>query len=189
MSNIMLRNRNDNLKIKKTKIIRYDPKTKSIVESKTKLLLLDVSGSMNEQVYGKRKIDRLREIIDSITGIEKYVFSDKVTKVNFIPEPQGNTDMILAFKTIKYKESGIKRMILISDGRPDNPDSALIEGKSLNIPIDIIFIGNRYSDGESFMKRLALDTGGDELTIDTKNNDFQKQFDNGIKGLLYGYPQ
>jgi len=133
------------------------------------LLLLDVSGSMDEGIGGVRKIDRLREsvrdVIDRFPSLPVYVFSHSCYRVqpNSIPEPQTDTNLPEAFRVVGYR----KHIILVSDGLPQEPEASIQEAVSRRHRVDIIYIGPGDDIGEAFMRRLAQATGGREFTIST----------------------
>lgn len=145
------------------------------------VLLLDVSGSMAELVEGKRKIDHLREALRQFADVKKVSFSGRIWE-NEVPEPQSNTDMAMGFR---HLQSSLPRsVILVSDGLPDNPEGAIYEAKLLNVPINVLYIGTGGDRGEAFMKRLARETGGREVTVETAVPDFTSQLESGIGELL-----
>ena len=134
------------------------------------LFLLDVSGSMDNIVDGKRKIDHLRSIMADYPDAKMICFSSEVFKGKNnmpmpIPEPNGSTDLAKALKTIKSEKMSSERIVLVSDGEPDDKALALNSAQQLNLPIDIIFIGEEKSDGEAFMEQLAKQTGGQHFTV------------------------
>lgn len=144
-------------------------------------LLLDVSGSMAELVDGKRKIDHLREAVSKFPDMARVSFSDRVWE-NEVPEPQANTNMAAGFRHLQL--SGPRAVILISDGLPDDPVAALGEAKRLAVPVNILYIGATGGAGEAFMKQLARETGGREVTIEVSTPDFSLQLEGGIGELL-----
>lgn len=169
------------LQVLKTKIIRYVP-GQGVSEIQP-FMLLDVSGSMTEQVGTQRKIDMLRSAVSQYKGVRQYVFSDRVTETQYIPEPHGSTELHTAFRYIA--KANPQKLLLVSDGLPDEPNTCLDTGKSLGIPIDVLYIGNSGDDGERFMKLLAERTKGKFMTIDTMEViEFQKNLSDGIKFML-----
>lgn len=151
--------------------------------SQDTVFILDVSGSMNAYVGNKRKIDHLREAVDEhIADVPIISFSDTLW-FDEIPEPNQSTDMTKAFDACKEHYSP-KRILLVSDGQPNNRSSALAAGVSLGVPIDVLFIGAPGEYGEDFMKELAKATKGHELTVDTMNEmNFGKMLTEGVRML------
>lgn len=185
MSNIIIQNINKPT-IRRTKVIRYNPETQLETDARS-ILLLDVSGSMSQIVNGKRKIDILREIVVNFTGVRMFAFSTYTTEVRYVPEPQESTDLSGAFRYLKPYINKDTNFVLVSDGQSDNPESALNEAKSLGIPVNVVYIGNRGDMGEDFMQLLARLTNGKEITAETFSKAFQQQLTEGIQGFLYGY--
>jgi len=128
------------------------------------VLLLDVSGSMSEHVGEKRKIDHLREAVQNYTALRKVSFSGDIYE-NSIPDPKTNTDLAYAFEYLL--SSNPLEIILISDGLPDSEIDAINTAKLLNCPVNIIYVGPGSDKGETFMKRLAFETQGKQVTVDT----------------------
>jgi hypothetical protein len=129
------------------------------------VFLLDVSGSMNEKVGKERKIDHLRDVMSSYPNANKFCFSDDVYNKQNIPEPNGSTNLAKGFRYLQNTEFKAKRVVLVSDGEPDNESSALNEANKLFVPVDIIYIGDKGSRGERFMERLASSTGGKHFIV------------------------
>jgi len=146
------------------------------------VLLLDVSGSMSEPVGGKRKIDHLREAVNAYPNLKKVSFSEHIYDGS-IPEPQTTTDMAGGFHYLQSLQP--KEVILISDGLPNDPQTAINKAKVLGCPVNIIYIGPGGDEGEAFMKRLAAETGGQQVTADTRlYQDFGRQLSTSVRLML-----
>jgi len=119
--------------------------------SDAKALLMDISGSM-----GGDPIVRLREMASEFTEFRRFVFSDgcQELKDKAIPEPHGTTAMHTAFTHVKLH--GIDHVVLITDGRPDDENRALLCAQGLKL--DILYVGPDPAPG--FLERLAKATGG-----------------------------
>lgn len=115
-------------------------------------LLLDVSGSMADHAEpGIRKIDALRRIVRDLTAPYIYAFSracKRVTREN-IPDPQSITALAQAFAKIKSQR--ITRAVLITDGLPDDEESAIREASGLSL--EIFYVGP--APKPDFLDRLA----------------------------------
>lgn len=137
------------------------------------ILLLDISGSMNEKMPdGKSKIEHLQKAVKEINAedIAWVAFSDDVysgsngqtifKKNDRIPDPQGGTELHKGFiHLINNRNLGFEKVILISDGWPFTPEKAISQANNLRIPVDVIYIGtDEY--GKSYMQKLADNTGG-----------------------------
>lgn len=129
------------------------------------LFLLDVSGSMGEKSGDKRKIDHLRLVINNYPMGRKICFSSNVDKGDKIPEPNGSTNLARALRHISGMPNKPKRIVLVSDGEPDSESDALTEANHMELPIDIVFIGNKESKGQLFMEKLAARTGGNNFIV------------------------
>jgi len=145
------------------------------------VLLLDVSGSMAERVGEKRKIDHLREAVKPYTSLRMVSFSGRTWEM-CIPEPQSNTDLAGAFSYLKASQP--KEVILVSDGLPDSPEAGLAEAKALGCPVNVIYIGQGGDTGEAFMRRLAAETGGREITVNEEAPNFGLQLESKVRLML-----
>lgn len=155
-----------------------------IVAKQGVVFLLDISGSMQERVEGKRKIDHLRDVMQAYRDTRQVCFSHHVWETNKIPEPQSNTDMAQGFSYLQTLAPHPNLVVLVSDGEPDNPSDAEAQALALHIPVNIIFIGMKGSYGEVFMLRLAQLTGGKVHTVQPTAPNFGKQLTVTVAGML-----
>jgi hypothetical protein len=154
---------------------------RAAVSSAERWLLSDCSGSMARPVTSghyapaeekNRRIDRLRELVYGIRQ-EGIPFKQIVFGVSTntgcevredIPEPSGSTP--IAEAVTLAGEMKAKRIIIISDGEPDDGTRALAVARSLAIPIDTFYVGPEGATGEKFLRDLAAATGGEGMTGD-----------------------
>ncbi len=123
------------------------------------VFVLDVSGSMDGMSGKQRKIDHLRDVMSKYPTAHKVCFSDDVYLTQDIPEPRGGTSLDKTFRYLA-KTNNFKKIVLVSDGEPNDEGEALNEAVTLGAKVDIVFIGTKGSRGERFMERLAERTGG-----------------------------
>ena len=157
-------------------------------------LLIDVSGSMRDTMRnGKERIDGLREVVKGIqeerrtlmiafggSGTGSYGDNPQgVRVVSSVPNAGGSTPLTQAIDLARTQNAG--RVIVISDGMPDNPTTALEAAKRLGGRIDVVFVGDPGEYGEAFLKQLAEATGGTEFHGDLSE---PKKITGGIVGLL-----
>ncbi len=177
----LIRGNNKEIEVIRTRIVKFE--AGRLIE-KYPVLLLDVSGSMQQSVGNRRKIDILRDAVERVgIGMDIYCFSDRMTKTKYIPEPQSSTNLIGAFLELKGQSM---QLLLISDGIADDPEDAIAAGILLGCPVNVLYIGSVGDQGESFMRKLAESTGGKWLTLDTMQEAgvFQQKLENGIERLL-----
>lgn len=151
---------------------------KSIAESFVNancIVIVDTSGSMNThddlpQTRYERACNELAALQNSMPGkIAVLAFSDQVM---FCPDGipyqyGGGTDLAKALKFAKLADLPGMRMILISDGEPNDPSAALEVAKTFKTKIDVIYIGNEsLPTGRNFLQKLANATGGQTVTAD-----------------------
>jgi hypothetical protein len=149
------------------------------------VLLLDISGSMASSVSGgwgedsETRIDALRNIVAELPEMPTYAFDSKFEEVfdKNIPDPRGGTDLTKALGILA--EMGKTSVILITDGVPNDPPSALEAARAFNLTA--IYVGP--DPMPQFMRDLnALPnaTASRELL----SAEGQKAIVSKIKGLL-----
>lgn len=146
------------------------------------LLLLDTSGSMNED----GKIIELKNVIDTLKADEKnnfrwISFADKAeldTDINDLPSAKGFTNLKAAFDKAKELAINYNKIIIVSDGNPTDIEGHLLDeksklelveqAKSFGIPVDIIYIGKPGFEGEKYLEHIATSTHGKSISTNIK---------------------
>ena len=144
------------------------------------VIIVDVSGSMGAYIQdnavvkfdrplqGKTRYDLAVEALEhyqiQLKGkILVVAFSSTtVFCANGYPSYLGGTtkmDIALEFCRAADDIPGMN-FILISDGEPDDPQSALREARKYKNKIHTVFIGDKHWGGEVFLKELSDATGG-----------------------------
>lgn len=164
-----------------------------LVRAKTSekiFLLIDCSGSMKERMRnGKRRIDGLRIVVKDVQAeqpdVKLIMFpgeGDGTPHVTGSPhEPHGGTPLAQAIEVARSLEAG--RVVVISDGVPDDESQALDSAQRFGGRIDVVFVGNPHEPGEAFLLRLAESTGGTSFTGDLSE---MKELASKVLGLLTG---
>ncbi len=143
---------NDSTGVSKRDLLRSAIANKFGSVSGEAALLLDTTGSM----YGD-KIKKLRESVRAFPGVRRFQYADDFVELvpgREVREPGGGNNEPLAFTSLK--QLGIKHVVMITDGYPDNPEESLRAATGLKI--DIIYIGPQPAP--DFLRQLALKTGG-----------------------------
>ena len=141
----------------------------AIKTPRTKLLLLDVSGSMSDSDMAELKI--AVEKLSHTATIKWIAFNDKVVAIGDSAESfnkissGGGTNYIPAI--LKAKEiidaEVVDQVILISDGQPfESVSDIMNEAYKLSQPIHTISIG---SSGASVMKQISDMTSGEQIIV------------------------
>ena len=132
------------------------------------VILCDLSGSMRGE-----PVNRLREHLAQMWAevemfTELWGFNEKAFLVDCpekLPVPCHGTMLADAFRQIARRWPS--RVILISDGLPDNEAEAETEASRLPGTIDAIFVGPETDDrGIAFMRRLTTANGGQTVVRD-----------------------
>lgn len=157
------------------------------------LVLFDRSDSMSdrdcltdlgpEQRYtvARAQLQRLQAEAPGKWGIVQFNHF-----VDFVPGgvpdlPGGTTNIAAALEFIRPVDGAGVRIILISDGQPDNASAALDAARKFKTKIETVYIGPEGGEGAEFLRRLADLTGGVSVTQSVKHI---PQLAATLKGLL-----
>lgn len=117
------------------------------ISNRPTVVLADVSGSMASTAWGGRsKHSLLRDAVAATLQPgqhELMAFSDGVqllARPAMLPEPVGGTALHLALKAALERNPG--RILVISDGEPDNEAEALAVAARFAGVIDVLYIGS-----------------------------------------------
>lgn len=155
MPNIIRREQDNGLTTEKQrKVTASTPKNQDMV-------IADLSGSMSYDAFeGKSRYQCLQEALAPYLGrVQVLAFNNYVREVDAdsLPVPAGFTAMDKAFKVATYLEP--LKVLLISDGCPDNKGRAIDELKRLigdyERIMDVMYIGPDNEEAEAFMRQLA----------------------------------
>lgn len=175
-------------------------------ENENVALLVDVSGSMADYVDDvasanrnyTRRIDALRIVVRDVVQkklVPVYAFGgpmeDSDHRMQYvwqvpydaIPEPVGGTPLRPAIEMAR--QNGYGRLLVISDGNPEDRSGCLEAAKQFGGRIDVVFVGpaNDWTGGSEFLDELARATGGNRFEGDLGDT---KQIASTIAGLLAG---
>jgi hypothetical protein len=170
---------NNSPEIKTTKIMKFTPDGFKDI---TPVVLFDKSGSMNaEDCPGhESRIDVVNKILKKMLNLPVYAFSDNVVKAEYSKlEAYGSTNLLQALEICSH----YSKVILVSDGCPDDSVKAMVKAITLKIPFDTILIGND-EEGKKFMQELSQRTNGKFSTVETSDINFQAKLESGINKLL-----
>jgi hypothetical protein len=135
------------------------------------VILLDTSGSMNEPVGARRRIDVLADILASVLpstpGVRLFSFNSVVTELIeavtehgvSLPSPQGSTALHHAIEQIAPLQPN--PLVVISDGEPDDARATLAAASRLSCIIQTFYCGDESNRAAvSFLRDLALCSRG-----------------------------
>lgn len=139
----------------------------------------DGSGSMymEDSRGGKSRFNILKKELESLQednpgAVAVISFSD-YTEWNPDGHPVqggGGTRLLDALKFVKAVDGTGIKIVVISDGEPDDEEGVLNYAKTFETKIDCIYVGPEYErGGQKFLQRLAEATGGkfqDDFTVD-----------------------
>lgn len=133
------------------------------------LVLLDCSGSMNEADCPNHRQrcdvarDQLIRLQQSLPGKIALICWNDYPKFcpNGLPVlPMGSTDLVAALGFAKPADGCGQRIIIISDGEPNEEDRALKLARTFKTKLDTIYVGAEDGAGRDFLRRLAEASGG-----------------------------
>lgn len=140
-------------------------------------VMVDVSASMgaNDAGNGKSRYDAACEQLERLQKenpgeIAVGCFSSRAEFCpGGIPVMIGSmTDMVAALRLMKMADACGIRLILISDGEPNDESSTLREASKFTSKIDTIFVGPEGDPGREFLRKLSAATGGISITNQTE---------------------
>lgn len=140
------------------------------------VIIVDVSASMdtsdaaNGQTRFAAAAAQLEKLQNELPGkIAVCSFSDraKFCATGLPKDTEGTTDMVNALEFLKdFDDCGI-RLILISDGEPNDDDGTLQKAQTFVSKIDTVFVGSEMSAGREFLRKLSAATGGVSICQET----------------------
>lgn len=174
---------------------QLDLRKMRIASINDKTLLLDVSGSMSGQPLEQLKKvvkelkenykDKIRWIAFSNEAKSDTDLSDDLERVNEVKS--GGTEYVPAFMKVKEMhdkgELSFDKIVIISDGCPGDVDAALLKAKELGKPVDVIYIGSVGDSGETYLKKIAQETGGQQITVD-KASEIEVEVSRGLEIMI-----
>ena len=137
------------------------------------LILADHSGSMSAMDAGEGNRSRWDEANTQLAILQrKYpgrlgliAFSDYALFCpgGALPHVAGGTNMIAALELVKPADGAGIRLIVVSDGCPNDPEGTLSLARTFESSIDTIYIGTD-PQGKTFMEALAKAGRGKSVT-------------------------
>ena len=153
------------------------------------IVVCDVSGSMvtTDARGGRRRYDVACEELSKL----QVQMPGKIAVVAFSDAPQfapggvppftsGGTDLARALAFVKPAD-GCVRVVVVSDGQPNDPEAAMREARKFKSPIDVIYVGPEGGSGAVFLADLARASGGTYVTADRAH-----ELANAVQKMLAG---
>jgi FMN phosphatase YigB (HAD superfamily) len=140
-------------------------------------VMVDVSASMRDRDAGGDKsrydatCEQLERLQDQNPGeIAVACFSERAEFCpGGVPVMRGqSTDMVAALRMLKMADATDIRLVIISDGEPNDQAAALSEAAKFASKIDTIYIGPETGSGREFLRELSSRTGGVSITNETE---------------------
>jgi len=141
-------------------------------------VMVDTSASMriNDAGGGVSRYDAARKQLEDLQNenpgeIAVACFSNRA---DFCPSGVpfmmgGMTDMAAALKMMLMADNTDIRLVLISDGEPDDEAKTLKVAAQFKSKIDTIFVGDETGSGRDFLRKLSAATGGIAVVNETKD--------------------
>jgi hypothetical protein len=154
------------------------------------LVLVDTSFSMDERDCpgGRKRYDlaceqliRLQRELPGKVGVISWNSSPSFCPGGIPTTPYGGTNLTGALEFVKPVDGTTIKLIIISDGEPDQQEPALALAKTFKSKIDTIYVGPERGYGRAFLRLLAEATGGRPVTKSIKEIGLLSET---VKGLL-----
>lgn len=131
-------------------------------------VMVDVSASMRDHVTMRvTRWDLAKEQLENLQNenpgeIAVACFSSRAAfcPSGVLQDASGSTDMKEALNFLKQADNCGIRLVIISDGEPDDSVGALCLAQTFKSKIDTIFVGDETGSGRKFLRDLAMATGG-----------------------------
>jgi hypothetical protein len=145
------------------------------------LLVIDVSASMamrdcqnghSRYAMAVKELERLQRSRPGKVGIVEFSTIIMFAAGGIPSPPQSSTNLTGALEFIHPADDCGIEFWIISDGEPDNPDSALDFARKFKTKINTIYIGPEGGAGAEFLRRLSALTGG-------------RHADQGVQGIAH----
>ena len=139
-------------------------------------VMVDVSGSMSTRDCGdgRQRFEVAQEQLEKLQNenpseIAVGCFSNDA---QFCPSgvpvfQMGMTDMVKALNLMRMADACGIRLVLISDGEPNDTTAALELASKFVSKIDTIYVGSETGAGREFLRDLSARTGGVSITTET----------------------
>lgn len=155
------------------------------------VVIFDNSGSMgaHDAPMGQTRLDYAEKQLNGLQAkfpgkIALICFADRVeySPGGFILSVGGSTDMKKALEFAKVADDCGLKIVLVSDGEPNDKRGTLAIAKTYQSKIDVIYVGPEYpAHGRKFLEDLALATGGNFF-----NPEKVGELESGVETLLLG---
>lgn len=152
------------------------------------MFICDYSGSMCGMIDGISFKEHMNSILKKVGASNIIGFSDRAL---YSTHPFENdimlgigTDLTNALAFFRNRYPNFDKIILISDGEPDEPKSAKAEALKIGKRIGCIYIGPKDSNGYKFLSDLSTATGGNISNADTSDPLFGGILEQNITLLL-----
>lgn len=167
----------------------YKKRIEGAESSDRTVILIDCSRSMGEVCCGSRKIDTLKEALvgqkqDAIL-IAFSTGAKEIPNAGSVPAPGGSTELHFGLRLAGYYNP--RHTLVISDGEPDDAQTALLEVDQVTGTISTLFIGDdNNKEAIAFMRELARRGCGVASVCDLHRTGNQPLLRSQIKALLPG---
>ena len=155
------------------------------MKSASEVWVMDISGSMTGPRYVRMKAES-HQMFQQAGAVTCLAFSSGVRKVEApdqLPEPFGGTDLATALREASQYFPG--KVVVWTDGEPDDEDAALKEAANLPGVVSCVYFGDDNNrEAKEFVRRLAQDNGGQFVWKDIlKNTSLLEQDVRDVLGL------
>jgi hypothetical protein len=138
-------------------------------------VMVDVSSSMKDNDAGNGKtrwevasneLEKLQNQLPGQVAVACFSTYAKFVPNGVIDAPSGGTNIAEALQLMKHADNSPIRLILISDGEPQDGDKGKLLARKFKSKIDTIYVGPEDGRGREYLRELSACTGGISLQQD-----------------------
>lgn len=128
----------------------------------------DAPGNKSRRVMAQEQLTRLQSSNQGKIALVCFANYAVFSPAGIPVECGGTTNLAGALSYIQPCDNTGMKIIIVSDGSPDDPEKALTIAKQFKTPIQTVYCGpeDDREGGRAFLERLAASTGGTSLASD-----------------------
>lgn len=143
----------------------------------------DAPGNKSRRKYAEEQLHRLQGQYPGKVALICFASRVEYCPDGRVSDVGGSTALHKALEFAKVADDTGLKILVISDGEPDDDQAALYAAKTYTSKIDVLFCGpenDRYG-GRAFLRKLAEATGGQFFTSDKP-----AELESAVNTLLLG---
>ena len=137
-----------------------------IFDNSGSMMATDAPGGMSRKDYAQKQMTTIQGKNPGKVALICFADRTEYAPSGSIINVGGTTDLAGALKFARVADDCGLKILVISDGEPNNSQAALDVAKTYKTKIDALYCGSEgnWSGGREFLQRLTDATGGDFFT-------------------------